>query len=63
MRAYLRMAIKFIYAIIEQFIFYLAAIIGFLSLLYFGNAYLAISVFFIIFLSFWALSTVIKQKK
>jgi len=62
MRAYFRMAIKFIYAIIEQFIFYLAAIAGFLSWLCFGNTYLAISIFFIICLSFWALSTVIKQK-
>jgi len=63
MRTYLRMAIKFIYAIIEQFIFYLAAIISFLSWLYFGNASLAISVFFIICLPSWASSTVIKQKK
>lgn len=58
-----QMAVKFIFSLIEQFVFYLAAIAGFLSWIYFSNIYIAVSIFISICGIFWALPALSKRKK
>lgn len=63
MNNHFQMAVKFIYSIIEQFVFYLAAGAGFLAWIYFGNIYISVFVFVFICGVFWALPSLIKRNK
>lgn len=63
MTNHLQSALKFLYALAEQFVFYLAAIAGFLVWLSFGNIYAAALIFILICVLFWALPSMLKRKK
>ena len=56
-------ALKIIYAFLEQVVFYVAAVVAFLCWVSFGNMYLAIAVFILICLFFWAIPSIVKRNK
>lgn len=63
MKDHLQAALKFIYALVEQFVFYFAAIVAFLYWVSFGNTYIAVSIFILICILFWALPSILKRKR
>lgn len=63
MKNYLQSVSKTIYALVEQFVFYLAAIAGFVAWVSLGNIYIAGAIFIIICVLFWALPSMLKREK
>lgn len=63
MKSSFQNALKFAYAFLEQFVFYIAAIVAFLCWVSLGNLYIAISVFLSICILFWAIPSIFKKKK
>ncbi len=63
MNKYFQNVLKIIYAFIEQFVFYIAAIAAFLYWVTFDNKYIAISIFILICMIFWAIPSILKRKK
>lgn len=55
-------ALKFVYAFLEQFVFYIAAIIAFLCWVSLGNIYIAISIFLLICILFWTIPSILKKR-
>ena len=63
MRKMFQNALKVVYALVEQFVFYVAAFIAFLLWISLGNIYLSILVFIFICVLFWLIPSVIKRNK
>jgi hypothetical protein len=63
MKSSFQNVIKFIYEFLEQFVFYIAAIVAFLCWVSLGNIYIAISIFLLICILFWAIPSIFKKKK
>jgi len=61
MKHYLLKTLKLIYSLIEQFVFYFAVIVAFLSWFSFGNIYIAIAVFVVIPVVFWMFPLIFKK--
>jgi len=59
---YILVALKIVYSLAEQFVFYLAAVVGFLVWVIFGNMYVSILAFVLICIVFWMLPTVFAKK-
>lgn len=62
MKSSFQNALKFVYAFLEQFVFYIAAIVAFLCWVYLGNIYIAISIFLLICILFWMIPSILKKK-
>ena len=63
MNKFFQNALKIIYAFLEQFVFYVAAVVAFLCWVYFGNMYLAIALFILICIFFWGIPLIVKRNK
>ncbi len=63
MKVFFQNTLKVFYAFVEQFVFYIAAIIAFLCWVSFENIYLTISLFILICILFWAIPSVVKRNK
>lgn len=63
MKSGLRGLINFIYALLEQFVFLVAFVIGFMCWATFDNAYIAVSAFILICILFWAIPSLIRRRK
>ena len=61
MKHYLLKTLKLIYSLIEQFVFYFAVVVAFLSWFSFGNIYIAIAVFVVIPVVFWMFPLIFKK--
>lgn len=62
MKSSFQNALKLVYVFLEQFAFYIAAIVAFLCWISLGNIYIAISIFLLICILFWAIPSVLKKK-
>ena len=63
MKSCFQNVLKSIYAFLEQFVFYIAAIVAFLCWVSLGNLYIAISIFLLICILFWTIPSILKKKK
>lgn len=62
MSRYILVVLKIVYSLAEQFVFYLAVVIGFLVWIAFGNVYVSILAFILICIVFWMLPSVFAKK-
>ena len=63
MKNYFQKALTFIYLLVEQFVFYIAAIVAFLYWVSYGNIYITIAIFILICILFLVIPSMLKRKK